>query len=203
MWFQFIVRASIESAFWSGIGDTYSGSLWFRRVANRSKLGNWVIRKTAFATDWLIPHSVEIGLVILLNRSARTLNFPGMCFIRRFIWFWWHHIRVFQTSMQRSGECVPPDSSNMLLLFCLLIWEPWSSLWIEEPSTVSMKWPSFLKYWCGVGIGFWTRLHDTEVLPAPDVNPSLLDWHARKCDEMEDLPSWEHLEGRADVVFTN
>ena len=35
------------------------------------------------------------------------------------------------------------------------------------------------------------------------MNPSLLDWHARKCDEMEDLPSWEHLEGRADVVSTN
>ena len=156
MWFQFIVRASIESAFWSGIGDTYSGSLWFRRVANRSKLGNWVIWKTAFATDWLRPHSVEIGLVILLNRSARTLNFPGMCFIRRFIWFWWHHIRVFQTSIQRSGECVPPLTVQICYYCCVVCWYENRGVLYELKSPPQSQWNGhhFLNIDVESGLGF-------------------------------------------------
>ena len=31
-----VCTASTSQAFWSGTGDTHSGSLWFRRVANRS-----------------------------------------------------------------------------------------------------------------------------------------------------------------------
>ena len=33
---QFMFRAFMSQAFWSGTGDTYSGTLWFRQVVNRS-----------------------------------------------------------------------------------------------------------------------------------------------------------------------
>ena len=128
MWFQFIMNAFIASAFSSGIRNTYIGYLWLRCVANRSMLGNCVMRKMTYAMLWLRDHSVEIGLFTLEKQSARMMNFPEMCmtksiivffffcffvfflFVVFFVFFWqhrrvllffsWQHRRVFQTSRQ-------------------------------------------------------------------------------------------------------
>ena len=179
MRFQFIDRASIDRAFWSGIGDTYSGSLWFRRVANKSMLGNWVMWSTAFATSWFRHHSVEIGLFTLESLSARVLNFPGTCFTRSWILFWKHIIysgfpRLLNRGLENESPLVFSDKP--LLLCCLWRLTQWNSWLCEELPLVPLKWPSFPAYLCEAEIGFPSRLHETVVLPVPHVNPSPTGW---------------------------
>ena len=101
-------------AWLSRTGNTYSGSLWLKWVANRSRLGLLNFWKIEFAINWSNAHSVLTTLSILDNLPAKTLNLPGIWQILTTIWRFRHHRRIFHTCTHRSRECVPP---------CLLIYE--------------------------------------------------------------------------------
>ncbi len=91
-----------------GIGDTYSGSLLFLLITNRSTSGFPHISHNFVNIPICIDHSVEITWFVLDKASAFTFSFPGICWA-----FALHHIlsNVNYSSHARSvilHDCVPP-----------------------------------------------------------------------------------------------
>ena len=73
----------MSQEFWSGTGDMYIGTLWFRRVANRSTLGVNHLRQICLNTCECSDHSVNWTWFDLDRRSAITFRHPGMCLALR------------------------------------------------------------------------------------------------------------------------
>ena len=132
-------RASTASAWLSGTGETYNGSLWLKRVANKSTLGNLSIWNTELPTDWSNALSVLIGLSNLDRRSAEILNLPVICRTLITMSCSWQKLRISHTSTHRSRECVSPClliKETTVVLSVDIMRQEW---WINDMACFSAK----------------------------------------------------------------
>ena len=100
--------ASTSTASGSAMGDTNTGSLLLRRVANRSRLGVSHAMHSASNTEWKRVHSVCTILSILERRSANAFLSPGMCLASRVICASRARISTSRVRRYRGTDTVPP-----------------------------------------------------------------------------------------------
>ena len=98
----------MSQAFGSGTGDTYSGSFWFRWVANRSTWGVNNLWHICLNTCGCSDHSVDCTWFDLDRRSAITLRHPGMCLAFNVMWYRSQYVMIFHRRVHISTERVPP-----------------------------------------------------------------------------------------------
>ena len=88
--------------------DPPLGSLLFKRVANRSRLGLSHAMHSASNTEWRRVHSVCTILSILERRSANAFLSPGMCLARRVNCASRARISTSRVRRYRGTDTVPP-----------------------------------------------------------------------------------------------
>ena len=120
---QFIFRASISHACWSGTGDTHSKTLWFRRVANRS-----IWRVNHFDRPAWTPEGA-VTILLIGSDLIWTISRPSHLGTLECVW----HIMIFcndgtKSQVSAGGHTFPLSGFLPVYLQMLpLLKCPWKS----------------------------------------------------------------------------